>query len=137
MVICHEMVTRKKTLLDSEGQESSLSTLESPSFSVRTEAVGRACFPIVQINRKRTPLISRPSGNNPLRTANHGRMCNSKLESLSMEFSRQEYWSGFPFHSLGYLPNPRIKSGSPALQADSLPFEPPEKHTFFTVLFNN
>ena len=48
---------------------------------MRIEAVGRACFPIVQINRKRTPLISRPSGNNPLGTANHGRMYNSKLES--------------------------------------------------------
>ena len=68
---------------------------------MRIEAVGRACFPIVQINRKRTPLISRPSGNNPLGTANHGRMYNSKLESLSMEFFRQEYWSGSPFHSLG------------------------------------
>ena len=104
---------------------------------MRTEAVSRACFPAVQINKKRMPLISRPSGNNPLGTAKHGRMCNSKLESLSMEFSRQEYWSRFPFHSLGYLPKTRIKSGSPALQADSLPFEPPEKPTFFTVLFNN
>ena len=94
---------------------------------MRTEAVSRACFPAVQINKKRTPLISRPSGNNPLGTAKHGRMCNSKLESLSMEFSRQEYWSRFPFHSLGYLPKTRIKSGSPALQADSFPSEPPGK----------
>ena len=28
---------------------------------------------------------------------------------LSMEFSRQEYWSGLPFHSPGNLPNPGIK----------------------------
>ena len=34
----------------------------------------------------------------------------------SMEFSRQEYWSGLPFPSPGDLPNPGIKSGSPALQ---------------------
>ena len=34
---------------------------------------------------------------------------------LSMEFSRQEYWSGLPFPSLGDLPNPRIKSVSPVL----------------------
>ena len=43
--------------------------------------------------------------------------------SLSMEISRQEYWSGLPFPSPGYLPNPGIKPGSPVLQADSLPTE--------------
>ena len=43
---------------------------------------------------------------------------------LSMEFSRQEYWSGLSVPSLGDLPNPGIKPGSPALQADSLPSEP-------------
>ena len=43
-----------------------------------------------------------------------------------MGFSRQEYWSGLPFASLGDLPNPGIESGSPALQADSLPSEQPE-----------
>ena len=37
-----------------------------------------------------------------------------------MGFSRQEYWSGLPFPSLGDLPDPGIKPGSPALQADSL-----------------
>ena len=37
-----------------------------------------------------------------------------------MEFSRQKYWLGLPFPSPGDLPNPRIKPGSPALQADSL-----------------
>ena len=42
---------------------------------------------------------------------------------LSMGFSRQEYWSGLPFPSLGDLPNPGIKPGSLALQADSLPTE--------------
>ena len=44
---------------------------------------------------------------------------------LSMGFSRQEYWSGFPFPSPGDLPDPGIEPGSPALQADSLPSEPP------------
>ena len=38
-------------------------------------------------------------------------------------FSRQEYWSGLPFPSLGDLPDPGIKPGSPTLQADSLPSE--------------
>ena len=44
---------------------------------------------------------------------------------LSMEFSRQEYWSGLPFPP-GDLPDlgePR----SPALQAGTLPSEPPGK----------
>ena len=45
----------------------------------------------------------------------------------SMEFSRQEYWSGLPFHSPGDLPNPWIKPGCPALQADALLSEPPGK----------
>ena len=44
--------------------------------------------------------------------------------SPSMEFSRQEYWSGLPFPSSGYLPEPGIEPGSPALQADSLLSEP-------------
>ena len=43
---------------------------------------------------------------------------------LSMEFSRQEYWSGLPFPSPEELPNPGIEPWSPASQADSLPFEP-------------
>ena len=42
---------------------------------------------------------------------------------LSMGFSRQEYWSGLPCLSPGDLPDPGIKPRSPALQADSLPFE--------------
>ena len=44
---------------------------------------------------------------------------------LSMEFSRQEYWSGLPIPSPGSLPNPGIEPGSPELQADSLVFKPP------------
>ena len=43
----------------------------------------------------------------------------------SMEFSRQEYWSGQPFPSPRDLPNPGIEPGSPALQADALSSEPP------------
>ena len=45
----------------------------------------------------------------------------------SMEFSRQEYWSGLPFPSPGDLPNPGTEPGRPALQADALPSEPPGK----------
>ena len=46
---------------------------------------------------------------------------------LSMEFSRQEYWSGLPFPSPEDLPDLGIEPGSPELQADALPSEPPEK----------
>ena len=46
----------------------------------------------------------------------------------SMEFSRQEYWSGLPFPSPGDLPHPGIEPGSPAVRADALPFEPPRQH---------
>ena len=44
-----------------------------------------------------------------------------------MGFSRQEYWSGLPFPSPGDLPDPGIEPGSPALEADALPSEPPGK----------
>ena len=40
---------------------------------------------------------------------------------LSMEFPRQEYWSGLPFPTPGDLPDPRVEPESPALLADSLP----------------
>ena len=46
---------------------------------------------------------------------------------LSMEFSRQEYWSGLPFPSPEDLPDPGIDPRSPALQADSLLTESPGK----------
>ena len=44
---------------------------------------------------------------------------------LSMEFSRQKYWSGLLFPSPGDFLDPGTKPESPALQADSLPSEPP------------
>ena len=42
-----------------------------------------------------------------------------------MGFFQQEYWNELPFPSPGDLLEPGIKSGSPALQADSLPSESP------------
>ena len=48
--------------------------------------------------------------------------------SLSVGFTRQEYWSGLPFPTPGDLPDPGIEPRSPALQAeDALPSEPPGK----------
>ena len=55
----------------------------------------------------------------------------------SMEFSRQEYWSGLPFPSPGDLPDPGNKPRSPALQADTLLSEPPGKpihYAYFTTI---
>ena len=51
----------------------------------------------------------------------HGLYC-TPLDQVpvSMEFSRQEYWSGLPFPSPEDLLNPRIEPWSSALQADSL-----------------
>ena len=46
---------------------------------------------------------------------------------LSLEFPRQEYWNGLPFPSPGDLPNSGVEPGSPALQTDTLPSEPPGK----------
>ena len=47
--------------------------------------------------------------------------------AVSRRFSRQGYWSGLPFPSPGDFPDPGIKLRSPALQAGSLPSEPPGK----------
>ena len=52
---------------------------------------------------------------------------------LYVGFSRQEYWSGLP--SPGDLTNPEMEPRSPALQADSLPSEPPGNA--FTYLNKN
>ena len=51
-----------------------------------------------------------------------------------MGFSRQEYCSGLPFPSPGDLPNPGIEPGSPALRADTLPYEPPGKPQGTTLI---
>ena len=51
----------------------------------------------------------------------------------SMEFSRQQYWSGLPFPAPGDLPDPGIEPRSPALQADALPSEPPGKPQFTPI----
>ena len=53
-----------------------------------------------------------------------------------MEFTRQEFWIGLPFPPPGDLPDPGIKPGSPALQADALPSEPPGNPTLIKVLPN-
>ena len=51
--------------------------------------------------------------------------------TLSIGLLEREYWSELPFPSPGDLPNLEIEPGSPALQADSLPSEPPGKSLLF------
>ena len=55
----------------------------------------------------------------------------------SMEFSRQEYWSGLPFPFPGDFPNPGTEAWSPALWADALLSEPPGKPTLITLSDNS
>ena len=47
--------------------------------------------------------------------------------SLSMRFSRQEYWNGLPFPPPGDLSNPGVKHASPALAGGFFTTEPPGK----------
>ena len=56
--------------------------------------------------------------------------CLAHQAPLSTVFPRQEYWNGLPFPSPGDLPIPRIEPESPALQANSLPSEPPGKPVY-------
>ena len=56
-------------------------------------------------------------------------------DPMSMGFSRREQWSGLPFPSPGDLPKPGTEPRSPALQADSLPPEPPGKPQYVFITF--
>ena len=54
---------------------------------------------------------------------------------LPMGFFGQEEWNGQPFPSPGDLRNPGFEPGSPALQADSLLFEPPDLECFHRIAY--
>ena len=103
------------------------------------------CLPL-QISWNRESELIRTGEPGPLRTkgdiraqrftqqrisaesVSHSVMSNSlQLHGLSVEFSRPEYWSRYPFPSPGDLLNPGIEHRSPALRADSLPVEPQGK----------
>ena len=72
--------------------------------------------------------LSQPSGSFPVsQFFASGALSIGASAPPSMEFSRQGYWNGLPFPSPGDLPDPGIEPGSPALQADTLPSEPPGK----------
>ena len=96
-------------------------------------------------SRRPPPLSTAPPASNPNSKSNPKPNSNTNLKVFSrvrvfatpwavahqaprfMEFSRQEYWSGLPFPSPGDLLDPRIKPGSPALQAVAELSEPPGK----------
>ena len=59
--------------------------------------------------------------------SSHGLWSVALQAPLSVGFPRQEYWSGLPFPFPGDLTDPGIESGSLALQADSIPTDPPRK----------
>ena len=72
------------------------------------------------------PTLCNPMDCSPPGSSAHGIL----QAPLLMGFSRQGYWSGFPFSSPGDLPDPGTElraPASPKLQADSLPSEPPGK----------
>ena len=56
---------------------------------------------------------------------------------LSMGFPRKEYWSGLPFPSPGDVPDPGIELGSPTLQTDALPSEPPGQTGWNPIAITN
>ena len=59
---------------------------------------------------------------------------------LSMEFSRQEYWSGLPFPTPGDLSNPGIKPEDPVAPAEAGGFfttEPPGKPMLGSSFYKN
>ena len=72
------------------------------------------------LHTHRTPSSKQES---KWKALSHVRLFVTPWTIQSMELSRPEYWSGYPFPSPGDLPNPGIKLGFPALQADSLPTE--------------
>ena len=57
--------------------------------------------------------------------------------AMSMEFSRQEYWSVLPFPSLGDLPDPGIEHTSPALAGGFSTSELPGKSVKLNCVFPN
>ena len=69
---------------------------------------------------------ARPALCDPVDYTVHGILCDP-VDYTVHGFSRPELWSGWPFPSPGNLPDPGIEPRSPALQADSLPAEPPGK----------
>ena len=63
--------------------------------------------------------------------------CSLPVSSVHGIFQARKKWSGLPFPSPGALPDPGVEPGSPTLQADSLPSEPPGKPKLYYRVFLN
>ena len=67
-------------------------------------------------------------------------LCNlmdcSPSAPMSIEFFRQEYWSGLLFPSPGEFLKQGSNPGSPALQVDSLPTKPPGTYIYISPTYN-
>ena len=91
------------------------------------------CFPF--LSPRRTLVIVSPLIQDacvPAQSLSHVQFSDTqwtmaRQAPLSMEFSKQEYWSGLPCPLPGDLPHPGIEPGSPALQAEYLPSDSPGK----------
>ena len=73
--------------------------------------------------------------NNNLKSESCIRLSATPWTIQSMQFSRPEYWSGYPFPTPGDLLKTGIEPRYPASQADSLPAEPqwkPNNHLRFS-----
>ena len=95
-----------KVEMKKEGPGSRLRRISRRDWRRATEAKGKLSESVLI-------ALSCLTVGNPWAVAHQG--------ALSVEFSRQEYWSGLPCSSPGNPPNPEIKPMSPVLQADSLP----------------
>ena len=83
--------------------------------STRTSAKGGLIYhAVLCLVPRLCPTLCEPMAYSPPGSSVHGIL-------------QAEYWSELPFPSPGDLCSPGIKPGSPALQADSLPSEPPGK----------
>ena len=97
----------------------SLGDLPEPGIKPLSPVVAGGLLPLYHLGSTVTPSVC------VIITQSCLILCNQA--SLSMGFSRQEYWSGLPCPPPGDLPDPGIEPRSPALQADSLPYELPGK----------
>ena len=59
----------------------------------------------------------------------------TRFHGIFVEFSRQEYWSGFPFPPPGDLPKPGIEPASPALAGGFFTTELLGKPTLYYIIY--
>ena len=96
-----------------------MNRLEKCKWSTRGSRIFKV-FPLGSISYLPLKLLVIPNSVTPMD-------CIARQAPLSVEFSRQEYWSGLLFPAAGDLPDPGIKSSSPALAGGFFTIVPPGK----------